>query len=287
MQLSSVWNVGRRYMRIAANAALARCAPPIVSLDRPVFIWGPPQSGTFLLYDLVDAMGGFACHRVMGPRKKGLARSPAAAIVFARGAPQEGLLRFWSGVGVDFEQRDGGWRFAEPLSAAQCGRINFSVVRQRYRHAEVSLRRQRLLTVLDKCPYYLLMISAIDRAFPNARHIFCWREPAAVGRSMARRVNGMPEEGTVGYPSGWYGDIFLAGYQDIEGDLERRHRWMAEQLTEMGHRAAARLGNRCFVSQHEYLLERPHLHLEKIADFLGIVLPDHMAGIIERGVIRS
>jgi hypothetical protein len=274
----------------AGTQALAPLRGSVVTTARPVFIWGNGQSGTFLLYDLLALFGGFAFHTVQGPRKKGLAARTAGRVLFPGGYPNEGMQRFWSGCGLPFEQGDG-WTFRGTLADPDVATVDAARVRKNYRSLATAWRWQHKqpVRILDKCPNYIFMIAAIEKVFPDALHIFCVRNKDAVVASIARRfLNPTLEANWQGYPSGWYSDIMLPGYERYRNAAaEARHAWQVDQVMGIGHQAARRLGARCMISQHEDLLRDPDTHLKRIGRFIGADVPFDMPAILAAGVIRA
>lgn len=274
----------------AGTQALSPLRRSFVSMDRPVFIWGNGQSGSFLLYDLLAAFGGFAFHTIQGARKKGLAARSIGPYVFPNGYPHEGLRRFWSGCGLPFEGRDG-WTFRSVLTDADDLKVDAYKIRSNYERAATSWRwqSQEPVRILDKCPHYIFMTAAIERIFPDALHIFCVRDKDSVVESIARRFH-QPnyEAGWQGYPSGWYGNIMLPGHERLQSaSVEARHLWQTEQVLSIGYQAARQLGPRCLISHHEDLLRDPETQLKNIARFIGATVPYDMPAILAAGVVRA
>jgi hypothetical protein len=247
----------------------------------PVFIWGSPQSGTFLVYDIIASCGGFVFHHVKGWRKKGLAARPLRELALPNGSPQEGMLRFWSGCGLPFEKKNG--RVVDRvLGVDDIKSIDLHRVRRKYRALQWPWQKAR---ILDKCPNYTFMVPVLDAAFPSALHVFCTRDKHAIANSMVRRVNGMPSEGSVRQPSGWYAGIRFPGYERFnDSSLEERHIWLAERILEVGHAAAKTLEGRCIISSHETMLAQPRASIQRLADFIGSPLPRHLDQIIAEGI---
>jgi hypothetical protein len=263
--------------RTVGTACIAPLRRSRVSLERPVFIWGNGQSGTFILYDLLAASGAFFFPSTRGPRKKGLAtqRYKAHDIVLDRKAV-EGILLCWSGVGLPFERRDG-WVFDHEMSADEAAALNAETVRARYRHLCEAWTWQDRPTrrVLDKSTNYLFMLSAIERIFPDARHIFVLRDPRLILSSILHRFKDTGyEENFLGYASGFYSDILLPGWEAQRTQpIDLRHAWQVEECIRIGRRWADRLKERCVTVFHEELCADPVRIMHQMKEFLGFAYP--------------
>jgi hypothetical protein len=251
-----------------------------VTLERPVFIWGNGQSGTYLLYDLLALSGAFAFPSVTGWRKKGL-----AALMTIK--PLEGQLSMWGGMGLPWE-RVPVWIHDRMLTAKDARNVDVAAVRHRYARLFATWwwQRRPTLRVLDKSPFYLLMTEVIDHVFPDARHVFVTRAPESILDSIVRRFEDpkyRTEENWTGPVTGWYGNILLPGHERRRSwSVADRHRWQVEQVLKIGHRAAKRIGSRCIISRHEDLLANPEAALTRLCQFLHIPVP-----VIPHGAIRQ
>jgi hypothetical protein len=273
----------RNLARAWRNALIAPLRRSQVSLDRPVFIWGNGQSGTFILYDLLAASGAFAFPATRGPRKKGLAtqRYKAHDIVLDL-KPIEGQLLCWSNVGLPFQRSDG-WIFDQELAAEQAAKVDIQEVRARYRRLCESWIWDAGPTrrLLDKSTNYLFMLAAIDRVFPDAQHIFVVRDPRLVLSSILHRFKDLSyEENFQGFASGFYGDILLPGWQaKRNASIDLRNAWQVEECIRIGLRWADRLGERCTTVHHEALCANPIDVMHRLMDRLDLTYPE---GQLER-----
>jgi hypothetical protein len=269
-----VSRVFRRLIRIASNSLKVSR----VSLERPVFIWGNGQSGTYLLYDLVSLSGAFAYPSVTGWRKKGIAHLVSIK-------PVEGEPTMWGGVGLPWD-RIPVWIHDRVLTGNDAANIDIKKVRKRYARlfATWFFQPKPILRVLDKSPNYLLMTEVIDQAFPDALHVFAMREREAILDSIVRRFEDpkyRDEENWTGPVTGWYGNILLPGHEERrKWPVKDRHRWQIDQVLEIGHRAADRIGKRCIKTRHEDLLDNPTAALTRLCEFLQIPVPDIPTGAI-------
>lgn len=251
-----------------------------VTLERPIFIWGSGQSGTYLLYDLLALSGALAYPTVTGWRKKGLAHLMSMK-------PIEGELTMWGGVGLPWD-RHPVWMHDRVLTVNEAVNIDLQKVRKRYSRlfATWFWQSAQILRVLDKSPNYLLMTEIIDQAFPDALHVFAMRDPEAILDSIVRRFEDPKyrvEENWTGPVTGWYGNILLPGHEQRRNwSVKDRHRWQIEQVLEIGHKAAERIGGRCIKTHHEDLLANPQATLTRVCDFLDIPVPTIPPGGIRR-----
>jgi hypothetical protein len=250
-----------------------------VTLERPVFIWGNGQSGTYLLYDLLALSGAFAYPTVTGWRKKGLAHLISMK-------PIEGEPSMWGGIGLPWD-RVPVWVHDRVLTVNDVVNIDLQKVRERYSRlfATWFWESFQILRVLDKSPNYILMTEIIDQAFPDALHVFAMRDADAILDSIVRRFEDPKyriEENWTGPVTGWYGNILLPGHEERRNwSVKDRHRWQIEQVLEIGHRAAERIGGRCIKTHHEDLLADPQAALTRVCNFLDVAVPQ-----IPRGGIR-
>ena len=261
-----------------------------ISLEKPVFVWGNGQSGTFLLYDLLALTGSFAYPWTEWPRKKGVLIEEQLGLSFPRGrTPNEGIPQCWSGVNVAFE-KVGGWVFDHELSDSEVDTIHLAEVRNYYTALadKWPWKPVEVVRILDKCPNYIFMIAAIERLFPDALHIWCVRDPRLVLSSIVRRfVERDYESSFQGYPSGFYSDILLPGWETHRNEpLEVRHAWQVETCLAIAQRWQEKLGDRCLTVYHEDLCSRPGSVLASVATFLNIPpFSDHSL-LRLRGAIR-
>ncbi|MCL4302438.1 MAG: sulfotransferase [Anaerolineae bacterium] len=126
-------------------------------LDRPIFIWGAPCSGTTLLYQL-------------------LAKHPGV------GYPQTGTLD--PREGTDFW-----WRaFGEHRGVMDTKLLHPKRTRQICSDYERILEIQKKSRLLDKIPFMILWIALVDEIFPTARHFHVIRDGRAVVNSILYKL---------------------------------------------------------------------------------------------------
>jgi hypothetical protein len=254
-----------------------------VSVERPIFIWGNGQSGTYLLYDLLSLCGALVCPSMTGWRKKGLAHLMSVK-------PIEGEPTLWGGVGLPWD-RVPVWMHDRVLTNRDVPNVDFAVVRKRYArlHTRWPWQSGQARRVLDKSPNYVLMTELIDHAFPDALHVFALRDPEAILDSIVRRFEDpryRVEENWTGPVTGWYGNILLPGHeQRRHWPVKERHRWQIEQVLEIGHRAADRIGRRCIKTRHEDLLAHPEAALTRLCEFVKVPVPMIPPGAIRHGAV--
>jgi hypothetical protein len=256
-----------------------------VSFDRPVFIWGFGQSGTYLLYDLLAFTDQFAYPWITNSRKKGLVagnKYGSSQVNFDR-VPHEGTLIAWSGVRVVFE-KDNDWLFDHVMTEVEAGAIDMESVRNRYAGLHTTLRfmNSRKRRLLDKSPNYIFMISAIERIFPDALHIFCLRDPRMILSSVMKRYKVRDYEKQTRPSSNYpYANILIKGWESyMDKSLEEQAARQIVEVLKIGFEAKRKLGNRCLCSYHESLLNSPKAELERIYSFVGINVSEKVSAIL-------
>jgi len=128
-----------------------------VYLDRPIFIWGAPRSGTSLLYQLI------AKHPDVG------------YLDFGKGKPREGT-GFW-------------WRaFGEQRGAMDASMANPAAIQQICKEYALLLRERGKSRLLDKIPFMTLWIPLVNEVFPDARHFHIIRDGKAVVNSILYKI---------------------------------------------------------------------------------------------------
>ena len=264
---------GRRYLSAFAEPLKVK---DNVDVNKPVFIWGCGQSGTFLLYDLIAAQEHFVFRYTTGLRKKGFATSRyGGGTVSLPRKPIEGMPHFWAHVGLPFDEDRQEWEFHIPLQQAAETKVDLRRVKQRYRalNSRWPWTSPRPLRILDKDPNYIFIVDLIDKIFPDSLHIFCLRDPRMVVSSICHRFKDPQYESQFfkGYPSGFYSNIFPRGYEGWrEKAVEERHAWQVVCVLKEGLRAAKYLGNRCLVTRYESICVDSKKEIQRINRFLGV-----------------
>lgn len=263
----------------------------IVSLEKPVFVWGNGQSGTFLLFDILALSGEFSFHGTAGERKKGFATQKygSHSISLPR-KPVEGLGYFWSDVGLPWENA-GEFRYEHPLTRDDADSLQIERVRSRYRQLEMvwKWKRNRKKRILDKATNYILMLDVLNVVFPDALHIFCIRDPRMVLSSIVRRFKDPEyEEGWRGYPSGFYSNIMLPGWKEyVDKSVEERHAWQIECCLSIGVRQARQLGRRCLIVHYEHLCNQTAAAIERISAFTNAHYKNETVSMIVQSICRA
>lgn len=140
-------------------------------MERPIFIWGAPRSGTTLLYQLITH------HPHVGYLRS------------EEGRPLEGTRLWWQVFGEHRGVMD--VSLACPSKVKQICNEYASLLRQR--------SKSRLL---DKSPFMTLWIPLINKVFPDARHIHIIRDGKAVVNSILYKLRYSPQEKDVPFREG-------------------------------------------------------------------------------------
>jgi len=253
-----------------------------MDLDRPVFIWGVPRSGTHLLYDVLSLHPSLACPTTPQRAKKGLwgnmhwgEDTPPA--LRGRPAPHEGFDRFWLGAGIQYDSI--GLFERSRLDPSLGARIRTRYADLRRGWAGSGTARYR---VLDKCPTYLLMLDAIDAVFPDSLHVFLIRDPRAVLNSLLR-VYRFPERGRgqideLGFTTG-----VPPGHEAHRGEsVVARLSWQIGALHALGDAHGARWPGRVFRVHYESLLADAHGTVEALFRDLGLTIWPSLRELVPR-----
>jgi len=197
----------RDLFRRTLDPALKTLSISKVSFQRPIFIWGLPRSGTYLLYDVLSLSPEMTfCGTKDYRMKKGIwgdmnygDQTPSALAGFAK--PVEGLSAMWMSAGVGDGIID-----ESQLKNLQMDRrkilTNYASLKRALPFKEIG----RKYRILDKAPQYLMLADQIDYAFPDALHIFCIRDPRLVANSCLRLIR-FPKNGVVPWKSGYLGNM--------------------------------------------------------------------------------
>ncbi|MQX37414.1 hypothetical protein GHC57_12885 [Roseospira navarrensis] len=253
----------------------------VADLQAPVFISGNGESGTHVVLDVFALSGAFSYTGTYGDRKKGLF-DPTYGSKPSTGSlkPIEGILHYWSGVGLPWE-RPGEWEMHAPLTLKDCGKLDTEEVRRRYARAGAALpwaRSHQPKPPLDKMPTYVLMTEIIDRVFPEARHVIVVRDPRAVWRSILRRWRDPSYDPHFqGYPSGFYGNVFLPGHEKVlEESDEIRIAFTTTRILELALEVKKKAPDRVFLICFEELCANPRSILKKIENRFSFSYADEI-----------
>jgi hypothetical protein len=231
--------------------------PQVNSLDRPLFIWGAPRSGTTLFYQL-------------------MAQHPDTGYLInaKTNKPREGTGFWWHVFG---EQRG-----IMDASLAQSQKIN--QVRNDYARM---LKAQKKSRLLDKIPFMILWIPLINEVFPQARHFHIIRDGRAVVNSVLYKVR---------YAEGERYRLFrekkllfgpyppeLLEPMSLPSAQRYARQWLL--LVEQGRRNAGLLGERYFELRYEDLVNDPrgwlkaafeHAQLDYDDRFITETIPENL-----------
>jgi|GEM_PF-5265387 len=264
----------------------------VARLDRPVFVSGFGQSGTHLIVDVLSLSNGFAFTGTYGPRKKGLFdRSYSSTATGRRNKPIEGILHYWSGLGHPWE-RPGEWKMHAPLRLRDCSNLDFKEVRNRYARAGAMFARNEQVAsrrILDKMPTYILMTEVIDAVFPDAEHVFVVRDPRAIWRSVLHRWRDPTYDPRFkGYPSGFYGNIFLQGWEGIrDASTEERIAFQINRTFELVENLRKDVNSRIWCLCFEEFCEEPGEFISDIEAFFDVEFDKESKDYILNNVRKS
>lgn len=246
-----------RAMRVLASVYQNTLTKTAITLEKPLFIWGTGRCGTYLLFDILSLHPDLCCSRTTQRWKKGLwgdlhyeDSTPEALRNFL--PPIEGTLLIWSPAGAP-DVLKGCVQRNDP-------RINATKVIRNYRN----LKRQSIFapprekkSILDKSPYYTMMVDFIDNLFPDSYHVFCIRDPRVVVNSMLRMMRETaPQTSGKEYADGFWGKLYPNGYKSyLQSPLVETLCWQIEQLLEMGIGYRFFLGSRLIAVRYEDLVE--------------------------------
>jgi hypothetical protein len=272
-------------LRRAGGVALAPLRRSRVTLERPIFVWGPGRCGSHLLYDVLSLHPGVVTPTAPERMKKGLwgwmhhgDDTPAA--LRGRPAPVEGIHGIWGAAGLPE-------RFYGPLGQDALDGIDLDRVRRAYRRLDLAWRWERFAPrrVLDKSIPYLMMLEVLDVAFPDAYHVFLVREPRAIVNSILRLMRQSQVE-TAGreYGEGIWGHMYPAGWEAHRDEgAVAKHCWQVAALVEQGLVWQERLGARCARVRYEALAADPRGTAGRLFTFAGLGDPgDALAAVPER-----
>jgi hypothetical protein len=207
-------------------------------LDRPVFIWGAPRSGTTLLYNLI-------------------AKHPAVGYPGAEHqTPLEGTGIWWQTFG---EHRG---RMAANLADLD----KMRKIRSAYHSLLATQKKTRLL---DKIPFMILWVPLVNKVFPDARHIHIIRDGRAVVNSIVwkLRYSDREKDRLFREEKLFYGPQppELTNPMDLPPVLRHARQWVL--LVEEGKRSRALLGERYHEVRYEDLVSSPRSVMEAVLNY--------------------
>ena len=129
--------------------------PPFI--EKPIFIWGAPRSGTTLLYEQL------------------LKHDDVGYLGLDKGTLSEGTGFWWE----TFKMCRG------TMDASMANTYRIWKIRKKYKEM---LDRQGKTRLLDKIPFMILWIPLVNEVFPDARHIHIIRDGRAVVNSVLYKV---------------------------------------------------------------------------------------------------
>ena len=228
----------------------------VTTLEKPLFIWGAPRSGTTLLYNLMT-------------------RHPAVGFPTTEtGIPREGTSFWWSVFGIHRGVMD------EKLARESCVRT----IKKEY---SVLLERCGKSRLLDKTPFMTLWIPLVNVVFPDARHFHIIRDGRAVVNSILYklRYSTGKKDGPFRENKMMYGPQPPGLHESMSLPPARRHSLQWVRLVEHGRAAARVLGPRYCELRYEDLVDTPgdimnmvlrHAHLECSSRFIEDVYRDEL-----------
>jgi hypothetical protein len=206
-------------------------------IDRPIFIWGAPCSGTTLLYQLMTK------HPVVGyPQTDTL-------------DPREGTDFWWRGFG---EHR--GVMDVDLILARRVNQICSQYVR--------ILEAQQKIRLLDKTPFMILWIPLVNRVFPAARHFHIIRDGRAVVNSILYKLRYSNKEKHKRFQEEklLYGPHPPELMDPMLQPQAQRHARQWLYLITRGRQNKVLLGERYFELQYEDLVDNPRTVMRRILD---------------------
>jgi hypothetical protein len=223
-------------------------------LDRPVFIWGAPRSGTTLLYNLVSK------HPEVG------------YLGGENNAPLEGTGIWWETFGVN--------RGEMPADLADPAKVR--KIRSKY---HTLLRAQNKTRLLDKIPFMTLWIPLVNEVFPDAKHVHIIRDGRAVVNSILWKLRYSEREKDQLFREEklFYGPqpAELVNPMDLSLALRHARQWVL--LVERGKSNREILGERYYEVRYEDLVSSPrpvmeavfnHCMLDPSCGFVNHVIPE-------------
>ena len=226
-------------------------------LDRPIFIWGAPRSGTTLLFELI-------------------AKHPDVAYLGAdEGKPREGTGFWWRAFGEHRGEMSND--LAHPDGIQQIWNAYASL-----------LRVQGKSRLLDKIPFMTLWIQLVNEVFPKARHFHIIRDGRAVVNSILYklRFSGKEKDQPFCKEELLYGPHPAKLMEPMLQSPAERHakQWML--LVKQGRKNASILGRRYFELRYEDLVHDPPVAMKSIFHHAQLpydqtFIDDHYAKTLE------
>ena len=206
-------------------------------LDRPIFIWGSPRSGTTLLYQLI------AKHLDVG-------------------YPSDNEKKMLEGTGF-------WWRvFGEHRGIMDTSLAHPKSIRQINYEYKMLLKEQDKSRLLDKIPFMTLWIQLVNEAFPDARHFHIIRDGRAVVNSILYKLRYSKKEKDQRFREEklLYGPKPPELINPMSQPQAQRHarQWML--LVEYGRRNAKILGERYWEMRYEDLVNAPRSAMKAVLD---------------------
>lgn len=264
----------KRAYLAAARLADRHLKRGVVSLEKPVFIWGTGRSGTHLLLDILSLHPSLMCPLMAGNRwKKGLWGDmhwgdTTPEPLKGHRIPYEGFQRLWLDAGLAFDAI--GLLHRDCLSPDLAERV-----RDRFRdlHRVWLWKPAPSYRALDKTPVYILMVDVIDALFPDAYHVFCIRDPRAVLNSLLRvgRYQERSDKGRGRIDEIGFWSVVPPGYEKHRHEpLVKRLSWQVKALYELGFGHRDLLGDRLVPFHYERLLDDAHESVSELFDRLEL-----------------
>jgi Sulfotransferase family len=206
-------------------------------VDRPIFVWGAPCSGTSLLHPLV------AKHPDVGFPKNEAQH------------PSEGTYIWWRAFGTHLGVMD--------ASLVRARRVE----QVRADYASI-LKTQEKPRLVDKSPFMTLWVPLINVVFPDARHFHIVRDGRAAVNSVLHKLRYSTMQRHKPYQEGRY--MFGPYPPELADPLRQpqaqRHtrQWM--QLVTHGRRNKDLLGDRYFEVRYEELVDDPRRIMRQVWD---------------------
>ena len=205
------------------------------TLERPIFIWGAPRSGTTLLCELT-------------------AKHPGVAYLGADDEkPREGT-GFW-------------WRaFGEHRGMMETNLAHPGSVKQIWNEYSSLLRKQGKSRLLDKTPFMTLWIQLVNEVFPEARHFHIIRDGRAVVNSILYKLRFSRKEKDQRFCKEelLYGPHPPGLINPMLQSPAQRHTRQWILLVEQGRKNAELLGKRYLELRYEGLVNAPRATMKGI-----------------------
>jgi hypothetical protein len=256
------------YRRIGCNRTFAiehrmrkllgKLKRPFQKIEKPIFIWGPGRSGSYLVYDVLSLHPSLVCLRGRSRLNKGLygdhhyGGGEHNYLLHNPFPPIEGFKRFFLRMFPDLREH-------RSLEEVDVKKVYVA-------YAEFAAGYVGKSRLLDKAPWYTYMIDLIDSIFPDAQHIRCNRHPIACAQSYYRRMcepGALDNRGFWGWrPHGW---------EEFEHrPLEDRATWLAISVLRAAQENQKRLGERCLTVNYEDFVTNPHDEMTRLTRFLEL-----------------